>query len=203
MNKFKEGDKVVIIGKSKTKETRLPIGSFNKISSIEDGFSVIDEMWLYPFESLQLKSEYDMQNKTDVKRIPFDLERAKKGDKVVATQTGAIGVLVVVNDYNGHSDYIFQFTHSDGNQSICSFSEQLNKWHSGWLQSKIPSDFLMAPVEKKGWIGIFKSDPAYLQSGNTAAITNVYDSEISLLDHIQKEWMTYELICTKEIAWTE
>lgn len=208
MNRFKQGDDVVLIDVTGLSESEKLKGSVFKydmdfVSGDKWGHISNDTVAMTaPWTSLQLKSEYDMQNnqnKTEVKRIPFDLERAIKGDKVIDRE-GSIyhdffltksGILYAWFKRN-ESDVELYTTYNERGEWLCTRSMEAYPNHQHY-------HLFMAPVEKKGWIGIMKTNEDHI----TAIVTHAYPDEISLLNAINEYFTERILICTKEISWTE
>lgn len=201
MSKFKKGDEVVIIGPAKMvgiKHSLLSTGSV--LFDGEDGTFYVagdcreDHNWWYESHNLQLKKEYDMQNKTETKRIPFDLERAMKGDKIINS--------------NGQPVRIICFDRCVGDKSlplVALHNEhgcEVARYHfkNGCETCEDEFNLFMAPVEKTGWIGIFERRVGDICD---RVCTNIFNSESVLMSDIKCNWDDRKLICTKQITWEE
>jgi hypothetical protein len=198
MSKFNVGDKIIIIGPAYNVGIRHSLLSEAEIICICDDFIYINGdsplgNWWYKPENIQLKSEYDMQNKTELKRIPFDLARANKGDKVIYRDGRAVRILCT--DAPGREPII---TVSEGSGIISHSSDGM------YLHREVSEfDLFMVPVEKKGWIALFESKDDYNMGEYSTECTHVYDTERLLLDHIKKSWSAFRVKDIKEISWTE
>lgn len=135
---------------------------------------------------LQLKPQH-MTNK------PFDLERAKKGDKVIfrcghiprIICFDRVGIQSIVTLSLDVDIEIARYHHPDGS-------------YYGEGQSS-PYDLLMAPIEKTGWINLYQSK---FILGVNAITSNVYESEVGALLNVSRNANDI-LICTQQITWTE
>lgn len=210
MSKFKVGDKVIINGPAWSAGIKHSIGSIGEIISIDVEDDAIyvrgdykeDPLWWYLPSSLQLKSEYDMNNKnnTETNLSHFDMECAKKGDLIVCDADK--GVYMLTNKNAGETVHIFQLEVNGGEeQAIMSFHEESNTWFHGFLSKRCESPVFMAPVEKTGWIALYRGryDDSFIR---TISCTHVFDTEKQAIDGAIGVSDRF-LICTKHISWTE
>lgn len=210
MSKFKVGDKVIINGPARSVGIKHSIGSIGEIISIDIEDDAIyvkgdykeDPTWWYLPSSLQLKSEYDMNNKnnTETKLSPFDMQRAKKGHFIIFD--GHEGMYKLTNENAGETVHIFQLEVNGGDdQSIISFHEESNTWFHGFKGKRCESPVFMAPVEKTGWIALYRGryDDSFIR---TISCTHVFDTEKQAIDGAIGVSDRF-LICTKQISWTE
>lgn len=199
MSKFKVGDKVVILGAAKGVGIKHSLLSTGQVMCHDvDGLLYVsgdcqtDPNWWYEQENIQLKSEYDMQNKSETKRIPFDLERAKKGDKVINS--------------NGHSVRIICFDRCVGDQSLSLVALhnehgcEVARYHfkNGCETCEDEFDLFMAPVEKTGWITLYKCPIT-----GRLFCTDPRKSPQESLSEARHKLSNCEFIITKQITWEE
>lgn len=195
MSKFNIGDTVVLVTDF---DNRLhEAADIVKIS--HDGCcgikfctdGILDD---YHESHLQLKSEYDMQNKKESKLIPFDLERAKRGDKVINGKGQDVRVIC------------FDRISKDGNLPILALHKEIDqefcRAHSidgRFLNTEGADDLhlFMLPIKKSGWIAIVK----YIETGVSSIGSITANTEEELIR--QYDSSAYGIVSTKLIEWEE
>lgn len=205
MNKFEIGDKVVVLGPASlvgVKHSILSVGDIVSVSNsttrdiceyLVRGDSEESSIWWYDGAYLQLKSEYDMKNKKEVKPIPFDMERAKNGDKIINRKGNSVRILA------------FDRISIAGNYPIVALHNEING-EKEYLSEHGPHgtaiydslyDLFMAPVEKTEWIAVIK----HIETGESFIGSISAGTEEELIRGYESS--SYGIVCTKKITWEE
>lgn len=196
MSKFKENSIVVIIGNAVGGLSKiLPIGYETKVimvSTYDETCLVSDKKdeasgsYWFPFSSLQLKSEYDMQNKSETKRIPFDLERAKRGDKVIDNKGRNVRIVCFDRKEEG---YPLLTLHDAGDREYCDSHPSCGG-----------RCLFMAPIEREAYC-------IALRNRNDGGVF-MASSTSETFDHAEFRYAEsyaehFDLISITKISWTE
>ncbi len=214
MSKFKEGDLCVAMG-TQVNECFNPvnIGDQLRVTLVDDdkdddkfeqfyyvsiiGTGTISYM---KESSLQFKSEYDkaMQNKTEPKRVPFDLERAKKGDKISFRED--IGEFFAKIHNQGEDIFLFKL--SDYGHGL---NEYIMTMANGVIYHGLKGQpanecFFMAPVERQAYCIALRNR----NDGNIFMASKTSET----FDHAELRYAEsfaeyFDLIAINKISWIE
>ena len=193
MSKFKVGDKVIVTSAFDRQYQTAKVEDVFE-NSVRVSYEIDGITDSYHDEHLQLKSEYDMQNKTEVKRIPFDLERAKRGDKVINGKGQDVRI-ICIDRISKFEDVPILALHKEIDQEFC----RAHSIDGRFLNTEGADDLhlFMAPVEKTEWIAVIKhTETGVSFRGSISAAT---EEEL-----IRKyEASIYTIVCTKQITWKD